>query len=131
MNFNSGKGARAGAWLEVRERRRAENDARGARIMTAAARVFARRGVENATMEMIAREAKVAVGTIYLHFASRDEVYLNLRADRGARLGAGYRAVIARRLVPLEEIGALPQVYIEYLRESADPILLSEPPPSF
>ncbi|HLI78444.1 MAG TPA: helix-turn-helix domain-containing protein, partial [Candidatus Binataceae bacterium] len=34
----------------------------------------ARRGVESATMEMIAREAKVAVGTIYLHFASRDEV---------------------------------------------------------
>src|SRR5258707_10761760 len=117
--------------LKVRERRRVENDARAARIMEAAARVFARRGVENATMEMIAREAKVAVGTIYLHFASRDEVYLNLRADRGAKLGAGYRAVIARGLKPLEEIRALAQVYIEYLYESADPILISEPTPYF
>src|ERR1700681_906728 len=98
MNFNSRNNARMKASLKLRERRRLENDARADRIMTAAARVFARRGVENATMEMIAREAKVAVGTIYLHFASRDEVYLNLRADRGSRLGAGYRAVEGGRL---------------------------------
>src|SRR5271168_209922 len=89
--------------LKVRQRRRVENDARAARIMTAAARVFARRGVENATMEMIAHEANVAVGTIYLHFASRDEVYLNLCADRGTQLGAGYREVIARGLKQLDE----------------------------
>src|SRR5260221_7539994 len=127
MNLHSRNAAR----VDVRERRRAENDARGARIMTAAARVFARRGVENATMEMIAREANVAVGTIYLHFASRDEVYLNLCAERGAQLGAGYREVIARGLKPLDEICALAQVYIEYLHESADPILLSEPTPYY
>ena len=127
MNLNSRNAAR----VDVRERRRAENDARAARIMTAAARVFARRGVENATMEMIAREANVAVGTIYLHFASRDEVYLNLCAERGTQLGAGYREVIARGLKPLDEIRALAQVYIEYLHESADPILLSEPTPYY
>jgi AcrR family transcriptional regulator len=119
------------ASLEVRERRRLENDARATRIMTAAASVFARRGVENATMEMIAREAKVAVGTIYLHFASRDEVYLNLRADRGERLGAGYREVRGRGLEPLAEIRTLAQVYIEYLHQSADPILVSEPTPYY
>jgi AcrR family transcriptional regulator len=117
--------------LKVRERRRVENDARAARITAAAARVFARRGVENATMEMIAREAKVAVGTIYLHFASRDEVYLSLCADRGTQLGAGYREVIARGLKPLDEIRTLAQVYLEYLQESADPILFSEPTPYY
>jgi AcrR family transcriptional regulator len=119
------------AALKLREKRRAENDARAARIVTAAARVFARCGVEHATMEMIAREAQVAVGTIYLHFASRDEVYLNLRADRGERLGAGYREVKGRGLDPLEEIRTLAGVYIEYLHESADPILVSEPTPYY
>ena len=117
--------------LELRSRRRAENDARGARIMAAAARVFARRGVENATMEMIAREAKVAVGTIYLHFASRDEVYLNLRAERSEALGRGYRTVKAQGLEPLEEIRTLARVYIDYLFESADPVLVSEPTPYY
>jgi len=127
MNSNS----RMNTSLKIRARRRAENDARGERIMAAAARVFARHGVESATMEMIAREAKVAVGTIYLHFASRDEVYLNLRADRSERLGAGYREVIGRGLEPLEEIRKLAKVYIEYLYESADPILISEPTPYY
>jgi AcrR family transcriptional regulator len=117
--------------LEVRKRRRFENDARAARIMAAAARVFAQRGVENATMEMIARDAKVAVGTIYLHFASRDEVYLSLCNDRGKQLVARYREVIARGLTPLEEIRSLAQVYIDYLHESADPILLSEDTPYY
>ena len=131
MNLNSRNTERVKASLKVRERRRAENDARAARIMTAAARVFARRGVENATMEMIAREANVAVGTIYLHFASRDEVYLNLCADRGTQLGTGYREVIVRGLKPLDEIRALARVYIEYLHESADPILISEPTPYY
>lgn len=117
--------------LRVRERRRVENDARAARIMGAAARVFSRRGVENATMEMMAREAKVAVGTIYLHFASRDEVYLSLCNDRGKQLVTRYREVIARGLTSLEEIRALAQVYVDYLHEYADPILLSEHTPFY
>jgi len=75
MNLNSRNGARTKASLEVRERRQAENDARGARIMTAAARVFARRGVENATMEMIAHEAKGG------------EMVLTLGAGNVAQLG--------------------------------------------
>jgi AcrR family transcriptional regulator len=116
---------------KVRALRRGRNDARAARIMEAAARVFARKGVENTTMEVIAREAKVAVGTIYLHFASRDELYLNLRADRSELLGNGYRAVKACGLAPIDEIRTLARVYVDYLRESADPILISEPTPLY
>lgn len=113
--------------LKVKARRRHENQARAARILAAAARVFSRHGVDNATMEMIAREAKVAVGTIYLHFTSRDEVYLSLRAQFAEQLGVQYRDVKARGLPPLDEMRALAQVYIEHLRESAEPVLTSEP----
>jgi len=84
--------------IKVKARRRRENQDRAARILTAAARVFVRHGVENATMEMIAREAKVAVGTIYLHFASRDEVYLGLRAQFAEGLSVRYREVKGRGL---------------------------------
>jgi TetR/AcrR family transcriptional regulator len=117
--------------LKVRALRQGRNDARAARIMEAAARVFARKGVENTTMENIAREAKVAVGTIYLHFASRDELYLNLRADRSELLGDGYRAVKASGLAPIDELRTLARVYVDYLRDSADPILISEPTPLY
>jgi AcrR family transcriptional regulator len=113
--------------IKVKARRRRENQVRAARILAAAARVFVRNGVENATMEMIARESQVAVGTIYLHFASRDEVYLNLRAQFAEGLRARYREVKARGLAPIEELRALAQVYVEHLGESAEPVLTSEP----
>jgi AcrR family transcriptional regulator len=115
--------------IKVKARRRRENQDRAARILSAAARVFVRYGVENATMEMIAREAKVAVGTIYLHFASRDEVYLSLRAQFAEGLSVRYREVKSRGLRPIEELRALAHVYIEHLSESAEPVLTSEPTP--
>ena len=127
MNLYSQRRRRLRASTEVNERRREENEARAQRIMDAAARVFIRRGVENATMEMIAREAGVAVGTIYIHFASRDEVYLRLRADFGRRLAEGQRQVKARELEPLEEIRALAAVYIEHLEVYGEPVLISQP----
>jgi AcrR family transcriptional regulator len=127
MNPYSQRRRRVKASARVNEQRREEYEARAQRIMDAAARVFIRRGVENATMEMIAREAGVAVGTIYLHFASRDEVYLTLRATFCKRLMEGQRQVKARMLEPLEEIRALASVYIEHLDEYGEPVLISQP----
>ena len=127
MNLYSQRRKRLKASTQTTEQRRDENEERARRIMEAASRVFIRRGVENATMEMIAREAGVAVGTIYLHFASRDEVYLSLRAEFGKRLSEGQRQVKSRGLEPLEEIRALGSVYIQYLHEYGEPVLISEP----
>jgi AcrR family transcriptional regulator len=127
MNLYSQRRRRLKASTQITEQRREESEARARRIMDAASRVFIRRGVENATMQMIAREAGVAVGTIYIHFASRDEVYLSLRAEFGKRLSEGQRRVKSRGLEPLEEIRALGSVYIEYLHEYGEPVLISEP----
>lgn len=44
------------------------------RILVAAERLFAARGYATVTMEEIAREAKVSLATVYLHFASRAAV---------------------------------------------------------
>lgn len=44
-------------------------------LLTAARRVFGGHGFEAATMEAIADEAKVAKGTIYLYFQSKQAIY--------------------------------------------------------
>jgi AcrR family transcriptional regulator len=106
--------------LSVRERHRREREARGKAILAAAARVFARHGLEGATIEMVAREAEVAVGTIYLYFASRDDLYLSLVAERADHLRARYVEIHARRLLPLEELRAIAGAYLDYLRESRE-----------
>ena len=111
--------------MSVQERHRRERHARGQAILAAAAKVFAKHGLEGATIEMVAREAEVAVGTIYLYYSSRDDLYLNLIADRAEHLRARYleflRAGSSRSMSSRRSRSA----YLDYLRESRE-IFLSQ-----
>ena len=51
---------------------------RQARIERAAEQVFALRGVSAATMDDIARHSGVSKGALYLHFESKEQLYLTL-----------------------------------------------------
>lgn len=48
---------------------------RRGQIIDAARTVFARRGFEAGIIDEIAREAKIAKGTVYLYFRSKSEIY--------------------------------------------------------
>src|SRR5260221_6657889 len=106
--------------MSVQERHRRERHARGQAILDAAARAFARHGLEGATIEMVAREAEVAVGTIYLYFTSRDDLYLSLIAEQMDQFRASYVEIFARRLEPLDELKTIASSYLDYLRESRE-----------
>jgi AcrR family transcriptional regulator len=106
--------------MSVQERHRRERHARGQAILAAAAKVFARHGLEGATIEMVAREAEIAVGTIYLYYSSRDDLYLNLVANRAEQLRARYLDIFARRPEPLDELKAIASAYLDYMRESRE-----------
>jgi AcrR family transcriptional regulator len=45
------------------------------RIIEAAARIFARRGYGDATVQDIAGEAEISMGALYHHFASKEELF--------------------------------------------------------
>jgi AcrR family transcriptional regulator len=66
-------------------------------ILDAAEAVFARDGVQRSRMGDIAREAGVAVGTIYNHFADRDALVHALLEARRKALYAGIDAALADR----------------------------------
>src|SRR5260370_21117643 len=104
--------------VSVRERKERERMARRETILAAAAQVFAAHGVERATVEMVARQAEVAVGTIYLYFFSRDDLFLSLMAERIGKLRERYLEIHARGLKPIDELRAIGGVYFDYLRES-------------
>ena len=112
--------------MSVQERHRRERRARRETILSAAARVFARRGLEHSTVGMIAREAEVAVGTIYLYFSSRDDLFLTLTAERIQHLNDTYREIQARGLAPLEELRAVVSAYFEYLGKSRELFLTQQ-----
>ena len=109
--------------MSVQERHRRERHARGQAILAAAAKVFAKHGLEGATIEMVAREAEVAVGTIYLYYSSRDDLYLNLIAHREEQLRTRYLEIFARKLEPLAELKTIASAYLDYLRETREVFL--------
>jgi AcrR family transcriptional regulator len=106
--------------MSVKDRQGRERRARRDAIIAAAFEVFARYGLEGATIEMIAREAEVAVGTIYLYFDSRDDLYLQSVAERVGGLRTRYTEIQALALDPLSELRAIAAAYLEYLRDSRE-----------
>jgi len=112
--------------MSVQERKRRERSARRQTIIDAAASVFAKHGLESATIEMVAREAEVAVGTIYLYFSSRDDLFLQLTADRIEGLTTRYAAIQASGLEPLAELRTFARAYIDYLNNSRELFLIHQ-----
>lgn len=62
----------------VRERRQEERQQRRAGILAAAKRVYSAKGFLGATIEEIAAAARVGVGTIYLYYKSKEDLYVSL-----------------------------------------------------
>ena len=56
-------------------RRQVLTDLRRGEIIAAALKVFARKGFHSARAEDVALQAKIAKGTLYLYFASKDAIY--------------------------------------------------------
>jgi TetR/AcrR family transcriptional regulator, regulator of autoinduction and epiphytic fitness len=71
---------------------RGDTESRRAAILDAALRVFGQYGYRRTTMEDIAREADIGKGTIYLSFASKEQVFQALSQALAQRMLAGAEA---------------------------------------
>jgi AcrR family transcriptional regulator len=82
----------------------AKTSERRAAILAAAQTCFWRNGIRRTAIEDVAREAGVAKGTVYLYFASKEELFATLAGElcdaslRGVRAALAGRGRLARRL---------------------------------
>jgi TetR/AcrR family fatty acid metabolism transcriptional regulator len=84
------------------------------RILSAAERVFAKRGFFAARVSEIAKDAGVADGTIYLYFKSKDDLLISLFESRMEQVNAALQAAIAE--VPAEPVDQLRAFIRAYLK---------------
>jgi AcrR family transcriptional regulator len=75
-------------------RRRALTDLRRAEIIAAALKVFAKKGFSSARAEDVAAQARIAKGTLYLYFDSKEAIYEAALAHAIAQL----HALVAEKL---------------------------------
>ena len=95
---------------ERRERQKAElRDL----ILSAAARIIADEGFDALTMRKIAERIEYSPATIYLHFASRDEIALELVREGFAKLVA-HVAPAAQEPDALKRVAAIGRAYLEF-----------------
>jgi len=86
------------------------------RILTAAERVFARRGFFAARVSGIAKDAGVADGTIYLYFKSKDDLLISLFENRMKQVNDTLRAAIAE-CPPAEQLRAFIHTYLKLVSD--------------
>lgn len=85
----------------------AQNGHKRDSILTAAQKVFARRGYHDARTSEIAREAGVAEGTLYNYFSSREDIFLSLFDDRWLSFTERVRARTASLDDPSDKLKAI------------------------
>ena len=81
--------------MSTQDRKHREFERRGQEILDAALSLFESDDWEHVTVDAIARQSDVAKGTIYKHFASKDEIY--------ARLAMQFQRQILAELANIDE----------------------------
>ncbi|MFJ4373921.1 TetR/AcrR family transcriptional regulator [Pseudomonas japonica] len=90
------------------------------RLITAAQAVMSSKGVEGATIQEIAEEAELAVGTFYNHFKTKEEIAKAVFARRAEELGEIFDRIGRATDDPAKAIVFIQRTYIE--RALADPV---------
>ncbi len=63
--------------MGIQERKLLEKEKRRKSILKSARKVFKKVGFENSSMDLIAEEAQLSKGTLYLYFKSKDDLFIN------------------------------------------------------
>ena len=92
---------------------RADAQRNRVRILEVAKQVFTRRGAD-ASMDEIAKRAKIGPGTLYRHFPTRDDLLAAVYISEVEKLGEAQRKLSAE-LPPVEALRAWMLVFIDYI----------------
>lgn len=83
------------------------------RILETAKQVFTRRGAD-ASMDEIAKRAKIGPGTLYRHFPTRDDLLASVYITEVEKLAEAQRK-FSEELAPIEALRAWMTVFIDYI----------------
>ena len=83
------------------------------RILEVAKQVFTRRGAD-ASMGEIARRSKIGPGTLYRHFATRDDLLATVYVTEVEKLAAAQKKLSAE-LPPIEALRAWLLLFVDYI----------------
>ena len=105
--------------MGVKERKERQKTEMREAILSAALKLFSDEGYENVTMRKIADKIEYSVGTIYLYFKDRDEIFFELH-NRGFAEFYQKQLSVQHIKDPIERLFAHGMAYIEFAMEKPE-----------
>ncbi len=106
--------------MGTEERREREKTARRATIIASAKELFVSKGFNATTMDEIAQGAELSKGTLYLYFASKEELYVTVINEGLKIFFDRIEEVFSLDLPPDQMIRRLGEVYYRYYLDYRD-----------
>lgn len=100
--------------MGIQERKEREKEHRREEILNAAQLVFFEKGLANATMDEIAEKAELSKGTLYLYYASKEDLYLAVMVRGFDLLHEMCLKSVEASSSPAEAIWNLGKTYFEF-----------------
>jgi TetR/AcrR family fatty acid metabolism transcriptional regulator len=90
------------------------------RIIDAATKIFAKKGFFQAKVSEIAKEAKVADGTIYLYFENKDSILISLFEEQMKRVLDNMREEISKETDSVKKIEKFALTHLKLIEQNKD-----------
>jgi AcrR family transcriptional regulator len=103
--------------MGIIERKEREKEARRNLIIEAAERVFQTKGVQQATMDDIAREAELAKGTLYLYYRNKEELQVGIMLRAFEMMNEGFQKAAEKENLGIKKIIAIGDAYWSFADE--------------
>jgi AcrR family transcriptional regulator len=103
--------------MGIHERKEREKEQRREEIINAAQVVFFEKGLHNSTMDEIAERAELSKGTIYLYYASKEDLYLAVTVRGFDILREMIKETIEASKNTLEAMWRLGTAYFEFFEK--------------
>jgi len=89
-------------------------------ILEAAEKIFAKKGFYTTTMEEVAKEARLAKGTIYLYFDSKEDLFFSVTERKLDILLNKIEEELKKSNLPSQRIRRVIAVHLKFLEENGD-----------
>lgn len=106
--------------MGIHERKEREKERRKEEILDAAQRVFFEKGLTLATMDEIAEAAELSKATLYLHFVSKEDLYLAVTMRGLKLLHTAFRDIIEQEPSVVRTLHRMKLAYLEFFHTRKD-----------
>ena len=106
--------------MGLKERRKREREARRNQILDAARALLFEKGLHATSINQIAKQAELGVGTIYFYYKSKEEIFADLQEEGLELLFARIFKISNLNLPPDETLREIGLQYVRFSEESRD-----------